>query len=362
MDKWFPTFRQLSQKRISLPFAWPWYSTRSQRRGLLRIIAVAIEERIPLAPLLSVWREDERGVHRSRLTRLVGLLNQGVPLADAVEQIPGLLHDEDILALRFDAQSGTTTQAIRERLSQPELIATDGSPRLRNTLYYFGAVLLLGFPIVAFVQIKIVPVFIDIFRDFGLSLPPVTESFLALSNLFTQFLWVPVLLLVALVLSFIFARPGRTARHAVARFFAPLRDHHRTNLLRLLGIAAGAGRPIAGALSTLARYHYDPTIRRKLLFVRNEIEQGLDPWDSMSEAKLLSAADVRALRLADRIGNRAWVLIQLAYAKNRRADRWFGRLSEFALPAVVLAMGSFVLYQAVALFSPLVNLIYALAR
>ncbi len=362
MDTWFPTFRRLFQRRISLPFGWPWYSTRSQRRGLLRIIAVAIEERIPLAPLLSVWREDERGVHRSRLTRLVALLNQGIPLADAVEQIPGMLHDEDILAIRFDAQSGTATQAVRERLDQPDLTVADGVPRLRNTMYYFCAVLLLGFPIIAFVQIKIVPNFKDIFREFSLDLPSVTKSFLALSNFFTQFLWIPLLLLVALLLSFIFARPGRAARHAVVRFIAPLRDRHRTNLLRLLGIAAGAGRPIAGALSTLARYHYDPTIRRKLLFVRNEIEQGFDPWDSMNEAKLLSAADVRALRLADRIGNRAWVLNQLAYAKNRAADRWFGRLSEFALPAVVLAMGSFVLYQAVALFSPLVNLIDALAR
>jgi type II secretory pathway component PulF len=361
MDTWFPTLRRFFGQRISLPFAWPWYSTRSQRRGLLRMIAVAIEERIPIAPLLSAWLDDARGTFQHRLARLGELLDQGVPLADAIEQVPGILHDEDVLAIRFDAQSGTATRAIRDRLAQPSAIAAEGSPRIRSTMYYLCAVLLLGFPIVAFVQIKIVPAFREIFSEFSLDLPPVTYSFLAFSNLFTRFLWVPGLLLVALLLSFIFARPGRAVRHAVGRFFAPLRRQHRANLLRLIAIATSAGRPIAGALSTLARYHFDPAIRHKLLFVRNEMEQGASPWESMNEAGLLSSADVRALHLADRIGNRPWVLTQLADVKKRRAGRWIDRLSEFVLPAVVLAMGLFVLFQALALFSPLVNLIHRLA-
>src|SRR5436309_6143544 len=155
MDTWFPTFRRLAGRRIYLPFAWPWYSTRSQRRGLLRMIAVAIEERILLAPLLSAWLEGERGVHRGRLSRLVDLLNQSIPIADAVEQVPGILQDEDILAIRFDAQSGTATQAIRNRLGQPLPNAMETSPRLRGTMYYLCAVLLLGLPIVAFIQMSI---------------------------------------------------------------------------------------------------------------------------------------------------------------------------------------------------------------
>src|SRR4051812_47467636 len=227
MDKWFPTFRRLAGQRIYLPFAWPWYATLSQRRGLLRMIAVAIESNIPLTPLLSAWLEDERGAYRSRLTRLTEMLNQGVAIADAVEQVPSILQDEDILAIRFDAQSGTATQAIRNRLGPPVPNAAEGSPHLRGTLYYLCAVLLLGFPIVAYIQIKIVPSFRDIFREFSLGLPPVTESFLVLSNLFTRFLWIPVLLLVALFLSFIFARPGRAARQAVTRLFAPFRSRHR---------------------------------------------------------------------------------------------------------------------------------------
>jgi type IV pilus assembly protein PilC len=323
------------------------------------MIAVSSEERIPLAPLLKAWQSDERGAQQYRLSRLVNLLDLGVPTADAVEQVPGVLNDEDILAIRFDSQNGTVTHAIRNRLTQPEQLEAERSPRVRSTIYYFWVMILLGTPIVAFVQIKIIPAFRQIFQEFSLSLPPVTENYLAISNLLTQ--WLPAILLIAVVLSFVFAWPGRGARRAIVRLFSPLRVRYRANLLRLIGIAINAGRPVSSAVSTLARYHYDSTIRHKLLFVRNEIEQGADPWDSMRDVELLSSADVRALQLADRIDNRSWVLNQLASAKVRHSSQWLNRLSEFALPAAVLAMGLFVFFQFLALFAPLVNLIYSLA-
>src|SRR6476620_2125190 len=110
MDSRFPpTFRRLLGTRITLPFGWPWYTTAAQRRGLLRVIAVGIEEKLPLVPLLQAWMEDERGAQRDRLRRLIRLLNDEVSIADAVEQVPGILRDEDILAIRFDAHSGTST-------------------------------------------------------------------------------------------------------------------------------------------------------------------------------------------------------------------------------------------------------------
>ena len=65
--------------------------------------------------------------------------------------------------------------------------------------------------------------------------------------------------------------------------------------------------------------------------------------------------------LAERLGNRSWVLTQLAYAKNRLAMRRLDHVSQLLLPAVVLLMGLFVLFQALALFTPLTNLIRGLA-
>ena len=325
------------------------------------MIAVGIEEKLPLLPLLEAWTEDERGTQQKRLLRLIRLLNDGVSIADAVEQVPGILRDEDILALRFDAQSGTVATAVREVLDDPANVIPERPSRLRSTNMYLWTVLLLGFPVVVFIEMKIVPAFRAIFDEFQLQLPGVTESFVRMMEIFGNYAWLIILALLVALLSFVFARPGRFARREMARFVGPLRARRTAGLLRMIAIASNAGRPIAGVLSTLARYHFDSTLRNKLLFVRNEMEQGANLWQSMSAADLITDADVRALNLSERLGNRTWVLTQLAYAKNRRAMRRLDHVSQLVLPAMVLLIGLFVLFQALALLTPLTNLIRGLA-
>jgi type II secretory pathway component PulF len=76
---------------------------------------------------------------------------------------------------------------------------------------------------------------------------------------------------------------------------------------------------------------------------------------------LLSPPEVRLLATAEKLGNRPWVLHQLAEAKRRRTQWRLARLSEFAMPLAVLLLGVFVLIVALAIFQPLVLLIDSLA-
>jgi hypothetical protein len=119
--------------------------------------------------------------------------------------------------------------------------------------------------------------------------------------------------------------------------------------------------PVPGALSTLARYHFDPTVRNKLLFVRNEVEQGANVWQSMSSVDLLTEPEVRAMAIAERVDNRPWTLIQLAGGKRRRSLWRIERLSELLLPAVVILIGAFVLLQGLGMFMTLTQLVHSLA-
>jgi type II secretory pathway component PulF len=361
MDSHFPTFHRLFREGFPSLFGWPWYTTAAQSRGLLRVIAVGIEEKLPLVPLLQAWTEDEQGIQQKRLRRLVRLMNAGATVADAVEQVPGILRDEDILALRFDAQSGTVTTAVREVLDDPINNAPEHLSRSRSTSLYLGTVLILGCPIVTFIAIRIMPMFQVIISEFGMHPPAVTQLFLQWTGLFANYAWLLILALLVGILSFVFTRRGRVARRGIARFVVPSRARRTAGLLRMIAIASNAGRPIAGALSTLARYHFDPALRNKLLFVRNEMEQGANLWQSLGAVEVITDADVRALNLGERLGNRSWVLTQLAYAKNRRAMRRLDHISQLVLPAIVLLLGLFVLFQAMAVLMPLSNLIRGLA-
>lgn len=363
MDSWFPTFRRLANKRIPFPIPtlWPWRTGAARRRSLLRLIAAGIEEKLPLGPLVEVWAADERGPQKYRVERLARLLNDGTPLPDAVEQVPGVLRDEDVLAIRFDAQSGTQTAAVRELLDESAM-SSNRPPRVRNSILYLGTILLIGFVLVSFLQFKIVPEFNKILEEFDQDPPSAFEWSIRLSNVFARYWWVGALAALALVWSAFSAGPGRFIRYAIlGRFFEPLRELRAADVLQKLGIATGAGRPVPGALSTLARYHFDPTTRHKLLFVRNEVEQGADVWQSMNAVELLTQPEVRLLTTAERVGNRPWALKQLAWGKRQRTERGLERLSQLLLPVLVLVLGAFVLFQALTIFLPLTQMLNSLA-
>jgi len=185
---------------------------------------------------------------------------------------------------------------------------------------------------------------------------------IGLANAFVGYWWLGALAVLALLWSMFSTRAGRFVRYSIVnRLVQPLRELHAAEVLQKLGVAMKAGRPIPGALSTLARYHFDPAVRHKLLFVRNEVEQGEDVWRSMTTVGLLAPAEVRLLEAAERVGNRPWALAQLVGVKKRRTLRRFEWLSELLLPALVLLLGAFVLLQALTIFQPLTALIEGLS-
>jgi type II secretory pathway component PulF len=359
MDSWFPTIEQLANRHVPVPVIWPRAVTQAQRHMLLSLIALAIEENLALAPLLDEWAKDERGLQRGRVRQLARLLHSGRPLADAVEEIPGILADEDLLATRFDAQMGTRTDAIRRRLKEPKPAGRQ-IHRARPAFIYFAIVLLIGLVFFAFLQFKIVPVFQKMFQEFSYEQPRALGWSIAIAHGLASFWWAVPLALLAAIWCMFSTQTGRFIRNSIlGRLLQPLRELHAADVLQKLGIASAAGRPIPGALSTLARYHFVPDVRHKLLFVRNEVELGAEVYTSMATVGLLTPPELRLLMTAERVGNRAWVLDQLAAVKEQRTRLRLNRAAQFVLPAVVLMLAFVVILQALTILGPLVKLIEA---
>jgi len=324
-------------------------------------MAVATEEHLPLSQVLEAWAADERGRQRVRVRRLAALLKEGMPLPEAVEEVREALRDEDVLAIRFGAQSGTLAASIRQQLADAEWTTGSSAHRFRPTLLYGVIVAALFTVITTFLYLKIVPSFNELLEDFDLQRPEELQWSIQFAEIVERFWWLGALALLALIWSAFSARPGRFVRHTIlARLFRPLGDLRSADVLQKLSVAANAGRPIPGALSTLARYHHDASLRRQLLYVRNEVEQGVDVWQSLTAAGLLTASENKLLATADRVGNRPWALEQIALGKKRRTLRWLGRMADLFLPVVVVVLGAFVLFQALSLFVPLVRIVMSL--
>lgn len=297
------------------------------------------------------------GRFRRRLRRLARRLTAGTGLADALEQTPGVLTDEQVLAIRFGEQSGTLPTVLASVLRHRKRAGLSVASRLRQIAFYVAMVAISFLLIMTFFMVKIIPAFQAIFHDFELDLPRITVYLIALSNWFVEYWY--LLVLPVLVVGWLFlSQTSRRffSRHVSARILRPLAQLRVANMLTLLAINSRAGRPLAGAISTLARYHFDPKIRHKLLFVRNEMEQGADIWQSMARARLLTAAEAHALDKATTSESRAWTMERLADMKRARVEQRIDFYVSLLQPVATLLMAAVVLFVAVACLLPVFSL------
>lgn len=367
MQAKLPTFARLKQalRQLSPVLTSPWWPADrlvSKQRALLRILRVAATERLEAAPLVASLAAEHRSRFRRRLRLLAKRLDAGTPLADALEQTPGVVSDEQQLAIRFGEQSGTLPAILTNLLERDDTTSKQVDMRLRQIGFYVTIWLILFFLIVTFILIKIIPSYQAIFDDFDLDLSEPTIWLIRVSNFASQF-WVLFAVVIAVGVWLVRSERSRRffRRKLWSRILPPVAQLRSADLLNLLSVSVRAGRPLAGALSTLARYHYDTLVRHKLLFVRNEIEQGADVWESMAMARLLTPAESRALDHSTSSESRGWAMRQLA---NLRRGRVGGRIEIVVMlfqTLVILFLAGAVLLVALACMTPLIHMVTGLA-
>lgn len=365
MHEYFPWFAALVRSLRRMMRWYPWKSTTvwpsdtlsSKQRTLLRVLSVAASDRLEAAPLVAAMAQEHRGYYRRRLRRLAKRLSAGMPLSDALEQTPNALSDEDTLAVRFGEQSGTLPTLLATLVADQDRVAAAVVSQLRQLVFYvilFSAIFVF---VLTFILMRIMPDLQAIFNDFELDLPESTQNLIFISDLWARY-WYVSALLVLLLASPIVVQPLRRffRRKISSRILRPVAQLRSANLLNLLAVNSSAGRPMAGAISTLARYHFDDRIRQKLLFVRNEIEQGANVWQSMATTRLISPQEALALQKSTSSDTRSWTMNRLVDLKRSAVERRLDLMITLVQPVVILLLAATVLGVAIACLSPLFDL------
>jgi len=338
----------------------PWW-VREQRiamqHSLLRLLAVASAERLNLGELVDRLADDHRGSYRRKLRRLSGRLLTGTPLVEALEQTPGVLADEEVLAIRLGTQSGTLTATYLRLLARHDGASLERRDRVRRMVAYFCGMCAVGLLISIFLLIRIFPSYNAILHGYGVPSPIEFNLVVALGDI-VQSYWYVLLLLALATAWVIWSAPSQQffRRTINSRLVRPVAQLRAANVLDVLAIALNAGRPLPGVLSTLARYHYDSLIRHRLLYVRNEVEQGAELWQSMHQAQLISAGEARALEAAPSTDAEVWTLRQLSEVKERRVTSWTDTVLDLMHPLSILVLAGCVLLLALASFMPLIQI------
>jgi protein transport protein HofC len=331
------------------------------QEALLRVMAIASERRMPLAPGIEAFADLCGGEYRRKALALAYLLDAGVPLPQALANVPGVLPRPAVILACVGWSEGALATALREAVAANE-VRKNFRYAFIPKIAYVGGVLMVVQAILSFIMYFITPKFEAIFKDFGVTLPDMTVATIRASH------WVVgsglILFLVPIELALLLYVPF--SYFGWIRWDLPFLDRmlgrrDAAALLRSLAINVSSGRPLTSAIRLLADFYPRSWVRSRLRKVHFEIESGQTWHTSLRRHRLIRKGDAAVLESAERAGNLGWALRVLADANDRSLGYRLQALSQILFPVVVALMGVLVAFLAVAYFLPLVRLIETLA-
>ncbi|MCA9259642.1 MAG: type II secretion system F family protein, partial [Planctomycetales bacterium] len=268
----FPTFHRLAGWLPEAParraHRWhtsPWWCSERReaiQRSLLHLVRGSVQQRVAPAPLIEAFACEHVNWSRRRLLRLAKRMRGGATLADALEQTPGAVSERDALAVRFGVQSGVLPAMLAQRCEEPRHVRRSLEQRLSHIKIYAIVTGLIFAFITAFICMKIFPSMREIYDDFELTYPASGRAYLTAVDWIAQMGWFLVIALLTAAAMARWSRVGRRLNRSLwASLLPPLRQLHVADILDMFAVSTEAGRPLPGAVSTLARYHFDPALR-----------------------------------------------------------------------------------------------------
>lgn len=235
--------------------------------------------------------------------------------------------------------------------------------RVKGALIYPIAVIIIATGIVSFLLVKVVPVFADIFREFGGELPAPTQFLIAAGDFMVYNWW----MLLAIIGWTIIALKLIMKVHAVRRTWdrvvlkIPLIGDLVTKVAvarfaRTLGTLITSGVPILQALKITKETIGNEIIQDAVDKVHDSIKEGDTIAAPLDETKVFPAMVVNMIDVGEETGNLDAMLMKVADIYDAEVEAAVEAMLTLLEPAIIVFLGGLIGFIVVSLYLPIFTL------
>lgn len=309
---------------------------------LCRNLAQLLHAGIPLADGLYLLSREETGEWQSLLSAMGKQLDDGCPLAQAMEE-SGVFSNQVCGMVRTGEAAGRLEEALCFLADYHDQRCRT-ERQLRQALAYPAAILLLMLGVIAVLLTKVLPIFDGVYASLGSRLTGAAAGLLHLGQLLekTMPVLLAMLVLVAAVV-LLYSRWGAFREGVNACLTrclgdkGPARRYHNARFARALAMGLGSGLALEEALSLASRLLADvPGAAARCRQCEAQLAAGTDLGAALEGARLLTATQGRMLTIGLRTGNADRVMADLADRLEAEAEEALEALVAKVEPAMVL--------------------------
>lgn len=328
-----------------------------------RQFATMINAGLPLVQCLEILSsQSENPRLRKILHQVQTSVEGGNTYADALRKHPKVF-DRLYVSMVEAGEAGGLLDTILDRLGKHIEKAMKLKRRIKGAMVYPAAVLGVAVAVITLLLVWVIPVFAQMFSEFGSALPAMTLFVIETSDfvqsnilfLLGNVLW----LVVAIRYGYRTERGRRILDHVMLKspVIGPLiRKAAVAQLTRTLGTLIGSGVPILEGLDIAGKTSGNKVVEEAVLSARQGISEGKTVAEPLGEVGVFPKMVTQMIAVGETTGSLDAMLGKIADFYEEEVDQAVADLTSLLEPLMMVFLGVVIGFIVIAMYLPIFKL------
>ncbi|MBE7415272.1 MAG: type II secretion system F family protein [Deltaproteobacteria bacterium] len=325
-----------------------------------RQFATMIDAGLPLVQCLDILAgQQENAEFKKILLDVKSSVEGGSTFADALRKHPKVF-DDLYVNLIAAGEVGGILDTILNRLSGFMEKSEKLKGKIKGAMTYPAAVIIIACLVVAGLLLWVVPIFDDMFADFGQALPAPTQIVVNMSNALKSSWYIIIGVLVAVIIGLNRLYKTPKGRRVMDQVFlkAPvigdlIRKTAVARFTRTLGTMLSSGVPILESLEIVSKTAGNVIIEEAVIKARTSLSQGKTLAEPLSETKVFPGMVTQMIAVGESTGALDAMLSKIADFYEEEVDQAVEALTSLIEPMLMAFLGIVVGGLVIALYLPI---------
>ncbi len=333
-----------------------------------RQFSTMIDAGLPIVQCLDIlYNQQEKKSFKNMLREIKESVESGSTLADALKKYPRYF-DDLFVNMIAAGEAGGILDTILKRLSGYMEKAAKLKSKVKGAMTYPIVTLIIAFIVLAVILVFVIPVFQQMFADFGKALPLPTQIVVSMSNFVKSKILYILGFIILSVIAFrrFYKTPkGRIVVDKLVLFLPVvgmlIRKVAVAKFTRTMGTMLSSGVAILDALDITAKTSGNKTIEGALYDVRSSIAEGQTMAEPLSDSGVFPPMVCQMISVGESTGALDAMLSKIADFYDEEVDQAVENLTSLIEPFMLVFLGVTIGGLVVSMYLPIFKLAGAIS-
>lgn len=318
-------------------------------------------------PLMQAFEIVARGHSNPSMTEMLmqvrSDVEQGSALGKSFSKYPKYF-DRFYCNLVSAGESGGVLESLLDKLAVYKEKTQTIKKKVKTALTYPIAIIVVAIALIFIMMMFVLPAFKEVYANMGAELPDLTQLVMNLSDLFVDYGWIMIILLIASAFGLYklheksptFQKRIDALILRLPVFGAIVRKATIARWARTTSTLFAAGVPLVEVLDSVAGASGNILYEEATQDIRAKVTQGLSLTSSMQSTDMFPNMVIQMAAIGEESGSLDDMLNKAAEFYEDEVDNSVTRLSHLMEPIIMVVLGSLIGILLIAMYLPLFNL------